>query len=71
MKKPTVSCKNDIGVRELGVVYVYLELSKELGEQNAFANFQRLLNLIYLETGLMNTLLINRKLLEQFLVKRQ
>ncbi|MDP3987448.1 MAG: hypothetical protein Q8P81_04455 [Nanoarchaeota archaeon] len=44
--------KNDTGVCELGVVHVYLELSKELGEQNAFANLQRLLNLIYLETGL-------------------
>lgn len=44
--------KDDTGVRELGVVYVYLELSKELGEQNTFANLQRLLNLIYLETGL-------------------
>jgi hypothetical protein len=44
--------KGSVGVRELGVVYIYLELSKELDEQNRFKNLQRLLNLIYLETGL-------------------
>lgn len=44
--------KDDTGVHELGMVYVYLELSKELVEQNTFTNLQRLLNLIYLETGL-------------------
>lgn len=40
------------GIGRLGVIYVYLELSKELSEQSSFANLQRLLNLIYLETGL-------------------
>jgi len=44
--------KNNTGVRELGVVYVYLDFSKEFDEQNAFMNLQRLLNIIYLETGL-------------------
>ncbi|KKQ95552.1 MAG: hypothetical protein UV74_C0001G0055 [Candidatus Woesebacteria bacterium GW2011_GWB1_43_14] len=44
--------KNDASLRGLGVVYIYLELSKELNAQNTFANLQRLLNLIYLETGL-------------------
>lgn len=46
------SGKDDAGIRELGMVYIYLELSKELDEQNTYANLQRLLNLIYLETGL-------------------
>ncbi|GAF77718.1 unnamed protein product, partial [marine sediment metagenome] len=44
--------KNDARPSDLGFVYVYLELSKELSAQNTFANLQRLLNLIYLETGL-------------------
>ncbi|HUW21112.1 MAG TPA: hypothetical protein VMW41_00415 [Candidatus Bathyarchaeia archaeon] len=44
--------KNDVGLRDLGVVYIYLELSKELDEQNTFVNLKRLLNLVYLETGL-------------------
>jgi hypothetical protein len=35
-----------------GVVYIFLELSKELSQSNNFANLQRLLNLIYMETGL-------------------
>jgi len=34
------------------IVYIYLELSKELNDGNRFANLQRLLNLIYMETGL-------------------
>ena len=34
------------------IVYVYLELLKELSQGNNFANLQRLLNLIYMETGL-------------------
>jgi hypothetical protein len=44
--------KNDASLRDLGVVYIYLGLSKKLNAQNTFANLQRLLNLIYLETGL-------------------
>lgn len=35
-----------------GVVYIYLELSKELNDGNRLANLQRLLNLVYMETGL-------------------
>jgi len=38
--------------RDLAIVYVYLELLAELADKNTFANLQRLLNLIYLETGL-------------------
>ncbi len=34
------------------IVYVYLELSKELNDSNRFINLQRLLNLVYMETGL-------------------
>jgi len=34
------------------IVYIYLELSKELNDGSRFANLQRLLNLIYMETGL-------------------
>lgn len=39
-------------MKNQGIIYVYLELSKELNEGNKFANLQRLLNLIYMETGL-------------------
>lgn len=34
------------------IVYVYLELSKELNDGNRFTNLQRLLHLIYMQTGL-------------------
>lgn len=37
---------------ESGTTYIYIELSKELNAKNNYANFQRLLNLIYMETGL-------------------
>lgn len=39
---------------DLAVIYIYLELYSELTDKNRFANFQRILNLIYLETGLPN-----------------
>lgn len=38
--------------RGLAIIYVYLELLSELADKNTFANLQRQLNLIYLETGL-------------------
>lgn len=37
---------------KLAVIYLYLELTTELAEENTFTNLQRLLNLVYLETGL-------------------
>jgi len=39
-------------MEDQGIVYIYLELLKELSQGNNFANLQRLLNLIYMETGL-------------------
>lgn len=38
--------------KDEGIVYIYLELLKKLNDGNKFANLQRLLNLIYMETGL-------------------
>lgn len=35
-----------------GVVYIFLKLRRELKDNNKYCNLQRLLNLIYLETGL-------------------
>ncbi len=43
------SRQNATGV---GVLHIYLELSVELTDGNIFSNLQRLLNLVYLETGL-------------------
>lgn len=44
--------KPDGSGRDLAIVCVYLELSVELSDQNIFSNLQRVLNLVYLETGL-------------------
>lgn len=43
--------KDDIR-KDCPAIHVYLELAEKLNEQNQFANIQRLLSLIYLETGL-------------------
>lgn len=41
-----------MGDNNEGVVYIFLKLRKELKDNNKYNNLQRLLNLIYLETGL-------------------
>jgi len=47
----TVIFSGNMGNNSEGVVCVYLKLSKELKDNNKYNNLQRLLNLIYLETG--------------------
>ena len=44
--------KQDSAESNLAIVYLYLELSAELSDKNTFANLQRVLNLVHLETGL-------------------
>ncbi len=43
--------KND-QTQDTSVVYIYLELTKELNDGNRFNNLQSLLNVVYMETGL-------------------
>ena len=43
--------RSDFAPNGMGSIYIYLELRDELTPRNVFYNLQRILNLIYLETG--------------------
>lgn len=50
--KVVVFAGNNDQTGSQSIVYIYLELSQEINDGNRFTNLQRLLNLIYMETGL-------------------